>query len=339
MSSRYDPPSETLRKILRELEGTTTSAPVTDYPSSGTVQKLQEVLDKLPPNPATQATLASVLAALQGKLSVGSADLTASGNINIQNSVPSGAATAGSSVSLDLGDGACALSVQVTGTYTGALSLQGTVNGTNWITIGGTVFFNANTGAAAATIASAAVGIFQAECSGFAQVRVSALAAVTGTAAVTLRASKTTSLVSLDTVPPVSQSGTWTVQPGNTPNTTPWLVANWASTVSGAACSVSINAAIATPNVKASAGNVYGVSVANPNASTVYLQFYNTASTPTRGTSVVWWLAIPANSVLTIPPGTIALANFATGIGAACATTATGASAPGTAPDVVIFFK
>ena len=339
-----DPATQaTLAAVLAKL----IAAPATEAKQDTGNTSLASILAKLTADPATQATLAAVLSALQGKLAIGAADLTASGNITIINSVPAGVATAGSAVELVLADGACALSVQVTGSYTGALSLQGTIDGTAWITIGGTVFFNVNTGVAAATIASATQGIFQGECSGFAKVRLTALAAVTGTAAVTLRASKTASIVALDSTATVAfaaaqavtQSGTWTAQIGNTPNTTPILNSGCPSTSATAACTVSAQAAIATPNLKASAGSVYGVSIYNPNAAVVYLQFYNTASAPTRGTSVVWWLAIPASGTLTIPPGASAIANFATGIGAACATTSTGATAPTTAPDVVVFYK
>jgi hypothetical protein len=108
------------------------------------------------------------------------------------------------------------------------------------------------------------------------------------------------------------------------------------NTVAGA--SVSAQAALTVANVKTSQGNVYGVSVANPNASTIFLQFYNTAGTPTLGTGVVWFLAIPASTTLNIPPGLVPLANLATGIGIGAATTATGGTAPGTAPSVTIFY-
>jgi len=135
-----------------------------------------------------------------------SKDLTSSGNITIINSVPAGAGTPGSFVAIALDDGAAALNVQVTGTYTGALSLQVTIDGTNWVTVGGNVFWNAATGALAATIASAAVGIFQADCAGFTAARITALAAVTGTAVVTVRASKSTSIVALDSSIPAGSA-------------------------------------------------------------------------------------------------------------------------------------
>ena len=130
-------------------------------------------------------------------------DLLNSGEITTQNLVPSGAATTGSAVELRTYDGACSLGVQVTGTYTGALSLQGTINGETWVTIGGLVFFNVSSGAPSATIASATVGIFQCECSNFRKVRLTALAAVTGKAVVVITASKSPSLVALDSNPTV----------------------------------------------------------------------------------------------------------------------------------------
>lgn len=135
-----------------------------------------------------------------------SKDLSSSGNITIINSVPAGVATPGSAVEIALDDGAAALNVQVTGTYTGALSLQATINGTNWITVGGSVFWNVATGALAATIATATVGIFQADCAGFTKARITALAAVTGTAVVSIRASKTASIVALDSSIPAGTS-------------------------------------------------------------------------------------------------------------------------------------
>jgi hypothetical protein len=111
---------------------------------------------------------------------------TASGNVTTQNLVPAGTATTNSAIEVTL-SGAGALTTQVTGTYTGALSLQGTVDGTNWITLSGLPFVNVNTGAASATITSATAGIFQSQVLGFTKARITGLAAMTGTAVITLR--------------------------------------------------------------------------------------------------------------------------------------------------------
>jgi hypothetical protein len=119
-------------------------------------------------------------------------------NITTQNLNPnSGAATANSTVALSL-NGASSVSIQVTGTYTGALTPQVTVDGSNWIALGSTSLLNVNAGTYSATIASATTGIFQADVAGFAQFRISALAAVTGTATVTIRASLGVGLIGID---------------------------------------------------------------------------------------------------------------------------------------------
>lgn len=112
------------------------------------------------------------------------------GNITTQNLVPAGAATANSAVELDLGGGYQFVGIQVTGTYTGALSVQFSIDGVTWVTVAGTVVGNAiediTVGTAAATIASAAQGIRRIRSIGMGKIRVTALAAVTGTAVVTL---------------------------------------------------------------------------------------------------------------------------------------------------------
>lgn len=111
---------------------------------------------------------------------------TATGTITTQNSVPNGAATANSAVELVL-NGATSIAIQTTGTYTGALSVQVTLDGSRWETITGAVVMNMLSGVAAATIASATVGVFTAPVHGALRARVTALAAVTGTATVTVR--------------------------------------------------------------------------------------------------------------------------------------------------------
>jgi hypothetical protein len=93
-----------------------------------------------------------------------------------------------------------------------------------------------------------------------------------------------------------------------------------------------------TTNVKASAGNVYGASCANANASICWLQFYNTAGSPTCGTSVIWSLAIATSGVLNQVTN-VPMANHATGIGMCMGTTATGATACTTANACTIFYK
>lgn len=92
-----------------------------------------------------------------------------------------------------------------------------------------------------------------------------------------------------------TQSGTWTVQPGNTANTTAWLTSPRPATSGGNSYSHLVSAATTNATVvKASAGQVYGWSIFNTNASARYVKLHNTASTPTAGTGVVYTISVPA---------------------------------------------
>ena len=119
----------------------------------------------------------------------------ASGTITTQNLNPnSGVPTTGGTVQLPtVGHGTA--TIQVTGVYTGALTPQGTVDGTNWIALA--TVLNVNTNALTSTVASAATGIFQVDVSGFQLFRISANAAVTGTATVSIRANATASVLTV----------------------------------------------------------------------------------------------------------------------------------------------
>lgn len=143
---------------------------------------------------------------------------------------------------------------------------------------------------------------------------------------------------------PVSsaQSGTWTVQPGNTPNTSAWLFTAVPSTASASALSASAKATVTSSvNVKASAGNVYGVLAMNGAASTCWVQFINSAGAGTLGSGVIFAVPLPASTTQPtwIGPSPIALANFSTGIAVGIATTATGSSACGTGGNLTVFFQ
>jgi hypothetical protein len=134
-----------------------------------------------------------------------------------------------------------------------------------------------------------------------------------------------------------TQSGTWTVQPGNTANTTAWKVDGSAVTqpVSGTVTvnalptgsnvvgqvgleprttgglSISRTLSAASTNatsVKASAGQVFGYYLFNANAATRYLKLYNKASSPTVGTDT------PV-ATIPIPAGAAANVEFTNGVG------------------------
>lgn len=106
----------------------------------------------------------------------------------------------------------------------------------------------------------------------------------------------------------VSQSGTWTVQPGNTANTTPWLTTPTPATSGGLSIYRTIDLDESEEEVKASAGQLFGWYLYNAAASMRYLKFYNaTAANTTVGTTA---------PVLTIPVAAGAAANveFSNGI-------------------------
>lgn len=108
----------------------------------------------------------------------------------------------------------------------------------------------------------------------------------------------------------------------------------------GDALSASIKTSLTTSvNVKASAGNVYGMSVANGAAAICYVQMIDSAGTGTLGTGVIFAIALPVSGTVSIPPGVFALGNFPTGIAVGIASTANTNSACGTAGNITVFYK
>jgi hypothetical protein len=252
-------------------------------------------------------------------LTTSPADLTATGNITTQNLVPAGAATAGSAVSLTGLAGMATASIQVTGTYTGALSAQATVDGTNWVTLGGTPFLNINTGVLSGTIASAAVGVFQLDVSAFKQFRITGLAAMTGTAVVSIQTSNGARVISLDTPLPTGTNtigalaanqsvnnaqfngvtplmgngvtGTGSLRVTIASDNTPFgVVASASAATGGIATTTRMASAAASTNAtnaKASAGRLYAAQGKNNAAYDIFLVLYDLAVSPTVGTSTI----------------------------------------------------
>lgn len=157
---------------------------------------------------------------VDGSITAVPADTTATGSITTQNLNPnSGTATASSTVASASLNGGATVSIQVTGTYTGALTPQVTVDNSNWVNLGSTGLVNVGTNVYSATIASAATGMWQANVAGSLKFRISALGAVTGTAVVSIQISSGAGAVFLDAPLPagsavigaVTQSGTWNI--------------------------------------------------------------------------------------------------------------------------------
>jgi hypothetical protein len=138
-----------------------------------------------------------------------------------------------------------------------------------------------------------------------------------------------------------TESGTWTVQPGNTANTTPWLVAHQAAATGGATPVHYLSAATTNAtNVKASAGTVSSITAVNTTAVLYYLKLYDKATAPTCGTDTpVQTYPVPASATgagLTVNPPT-GLA-FTLGIGFCLTGALTDADATSAATGVAINF-
>ena len=74
----------------------------------------------------------------------------------------------------------------------------------------------------------------------------------------------------------VTQSGTWTVQPGNTPNTSAWLTQPVAGTTGGASWFfVQPTASDNHATIKAGAGTVYNIVATNNSVTVNYLRLYD----------------------------------------------------------------
>lgn len=125
----------------------------------------------------------------------------------------SGAATANSTVASGTLNAVDTGTFQVTGTYTGVLVPQGTVDGTNWITL--TTVSPLNSVNVLSSLVSGQIGIFQIDIAGLRSWRVTASTTVTGTATVTLEATTGSGMMALvgsvkldpTTAPSVSVSG------------------------------------------------------------------------------------------------------------------------------------
>lgn len=245
----------------------------------------------------------------------------AQGTISTQNiGSPNGnAVTQNSTVSCDLNGGFSTAAIQVVGTYTGALSVQVKLENGTWVTLAGaTALINASNNTQSATIASGTQGIFQLDVAAFTGVRVTALAAVTGSATVYILAGAADGVTGIDT-PVVLASGSNSIGTVATPV--------------GTALSVVTTASTNASSQKATAGNLFELACSNPTATAAYVKFYNKATAPTVGTDVpVLTVPVGAGATVTIPFGNIGK-RFATGIAmavtAAAAATDTGVAVAG----------
>jgi hypothetical protein len=269
-------------------------------------------------------TLATDLSPVQ----VSASDATAAGLIDsINANTTGGPPTPRSTVMIALNGHAC-VTFQVTGVYTGALTPQISNNGVNWVTMGFTCLTSLSANGLTATVTSGTTGAFVVNVAGFGFFRLSANAAVTGSAVVTMRASM---------AKPSDQNN---ITIGSLPASGMSVsLIQSSSTSLNALANPSTKEALTTANVKSSAGNLFGLVAINNAAAKTWIQLYDTAGTPTLGASVLWSVPILPSGIVVISTGTYAIGTFASGIGAGAATSATGSGVPATAPDVTFFYK
>lgn len=102
----------------------------------------------------------------------------------------------------------------------------------------------------------------------------------------------------VDPVGTTTQPISGTVQPGNTPNTSPWLITQVPATTGGLSISrtLSVNNTTGT-NPKGSAGQVFGGIITNVNAAVRFVKLYNKATAPVVASDTpVITLQIPGNT-------------------------------------------
>jgi len=112
--------------------------------------------------------------------------------------------------------------------------------------------------------------------------------------------------IAVTNTPSVAQSGTWTVQPGNTPNTSAWLVQDVVASSGGSIPYHNISAATTNfNNIKGSACQLYGYALSNTSGSAIYVKFYDKATAPGTGDNPKRTIQVPANGTViqTIPKG------------------------------------
>ncbi len=100
-----------------------------------------------------------------------------------------------------------------------------------------------------------------------------------------------------------------------------------ATTSATQACTPFIANAVGTAtNIKSSAGNLFGMSLLNNNAATVFVEFFDAASVTLGTTAVKSVFVIPASGTLTVPPDALAFSNHATQIFIAAVTAYNGST-------------
>ncbi len=206
-------------------------------------------------------------------------DATASGNITTQNLVPLGTATASSAVEVTIANNGSSAMAQVTGTYTGALTAQFTVDGSVWVSMSSILILNTALGTYSSTISSGTVGIFLIPVAGFTKMRISANAAVTGTAVVTIRASAGYTPTQLASYQPITINAVGGNAIGTGEGTISSSTLRVAVGSKSSATSANVSDSASSVTLLASSSSRVGATFWNDSTSILYLKFGATATT------------------------------------------------------------
>ncbi len=137
---------------------------------------------------------------------------------------------------------------------------------------------------------------------------------------------------------PVTESGTWTVQPGNTANSTPWLASITPSTGGGWSKAKYATQTTTVQTVKGSAGILGGYFISNTaNSASSCVQVFDSTSATLGSTTPNMIYEIPANGAANVE--FVNGVNMATGIQLAAATTCTGSTAPTSGLNITVYYK
>lgn len=245
---------------------------------------------------AMAASMPVVLASDQSTVAVVQPGASASGTLGALNA----------NVALAL-NGASGFAVDLRNAFTGTITFQGTIDGTNWFPL---AVIPAGSGANTASVTTAtAAGAWVGNANGLQQVRANCTAYTSGSLTAVIRATSVTGLLfsmsSGATAQPVSGTvtaniGTGAIAAGT--NAIGDVGVQYRANATGAASFVNLNCP-ATPvaqAIKASAGRLVGLLVTNTAASARWLKIWNTASgSVTVGTTAALFEAgIPAGQTL-----------------------------------------
>jgi len=210
------------------------------------------------------------------------------------------------------------------------ITFQGSNDNTNFVSV---TLISVATTSGAATLTTAATGIYHGSINyRYFRLNISATGTTSGTIEF-FSAPGALQSMSVTGSTTASQTGTWTVQPGNTANTTPWLTTLSPATTGGWTASSQTNLTTVAAVVSSAAAKFGGYMFLNLNATPAYIQVFNVATSGavTLGTTTpTFVIPLPANSTAANGAGanlelTVGIPMSA-GIQVAATTTPTGAT-------------